>query len=289
MKILFIGVFDREGKSTNVSQILSLKKLGHEVSGYNYRQKAALMGNEGRDKDLVSTIRNRNFDLVIYSKCNVITLQTFREINKLTKTCMWFMDPLITYNQEIREKTTAVDYFCCDKENVLKEALKINKNSFHVFEGYDSDIDKPHNIKKQYDISFIGNIYGDRAQIINQINKPVNIISDAYSRKHALEVSKSKINLNLCTASGASDRVYKVLATKGFLISDDWYNREKYFIDGKDLIIFKNINDLNQKIEYYLQNPQETQKIAEYGCKTVQQFTRLNWAKQIINLYDEIK
>jgi len=202
---------------------------------------------------------------------------------------MWFMDPLITYNQEIREKTTAVDYFCCDKENVLKEALKINKNSFHVFEGYDSDIDKPHNIKKQYDISFIGNIYGDRAQIINQINKPVNIISDAYSRKHALEVSKSKINLNLCTASGASDRVYKVLATKGFLISDDWYNREKYFIDGKDLIIFKNINDLNQKIEYYLQNPQETQKIAEYGCKTVQQFTRLNWAKQIINLYDEIK
>jgi len=289
MKILFIGVFDREGKSTNVSQILSLKKLGHEVSGYNYRQKAALMGNEGRDKDLVSTIRNRNFDLVIYSKCNVIALQTFREINKLTKTCMWFMDPLITYNQEIREKTTAVDYFCCDKENVLKEALKINKNSFHVFEGYDSDIDKPHNIKKQYDISFIGNIYGDRAQIINQINKPVNIISDAYSRKHALEVSKSKINLNLCTASGASDRVYKVLATKGFLISDDWYNREKYFIDGKDLIIFKNINDLNQKIEYYLQNPQETQKIAEYGCKTVQQFTRLNWAKQIINLYDEIK
>jgi spore maturation protein CgeB len=289
MKILFIGVFDREGKSTNVSQILSLKKLGHEVSGYNYRQKAALIGNEGRDKDLVSTIRNRNFDLVIYSKCNVITLQTFREINKLTKTCMWFMDPLITYDQEIREKTTAVDYFCCDKENVLEEALKINKNSFHVFEGYDSDIDKPYNIKKQYDISFIGNIYGSRAQIINQINRPVNIISNAYSRKHALEVSKSKINLNLCTAHGASDRVYKVLATKGFLISDDWYNREKYFIDGKDCVIFNDIQDLNKKIKYYLNNWKEAERIASNGFETVQKFTRLSWAKQIINLYDKIK
>ena len=40
MKILFVGVFDKEGKSTNNSHILAIKKLGHQVSGYNYRQKA---------------------------------------------------------------------------------------------------------------------------------------------------------------------------------------------------------------------------------------------------------
>ena len=61
MKILFIGVFDREGKSTNVSQILAFKKLGHEAIGYNYREKAALIGNENRDKDLLATVKNRNF------------------------------------------------------------------------------------------------------------------------------------------------------------------------------------------------------------------------------------
>ena len=289
MKILFVGVFDREGKSTNVSQILSLKKLDHEVSGYNYRQKAVLIGNEGRDKDLISTVKNRNFDLVIYSKCNVVSLETFREINKYTKTCLWFMDPLISYNQEIRSKTALVDYFCCDKENVLEEALKINNNSFHVCEGFDSNIEKPHNIEKQYDVSFIGNIYGDRADLLGKIKRPVEIISNAYGKKHAVEVSKSKINLNFCTSKGASDRVYKILAAAGFLLTDDWINRDKCFVDGEHCVIFDNIEDLNEKISYYLNNPKEAAKIASNGHKAVQKFNRLNWAKQIVGLYDRIK
>jgi hypothetical protein len=164
MKILFIGVFDTEHKSTNLSQLIAFKELGHDVVGYNYRKKGALIGNENRDKDLISIVKDRNFDLVVYSKCNVVSLETFRQINELTKTCLWFMDPLITYEQEMREKTKLVDYFCCDKENVLKEALKINKNSFHVCEGFDHHVDKPHSLEKCYDISFIGSIYGDRAK-----------------------------------------------------------------------------------------------------------------------------
>ena len=165
MKILFVGVFDREGKSTNTSQILSFKNLGHHVIGYNYRQKAAAVGNESRDKDLISTVKSLNFDLVVYSKCNVVTIQTFEEINKLAKTCLWFMDPLSSYDNEMRTKTALVDYFCCDKENVLKEAKLINYNSFHVCEGFDENVDKPLNVEKEYDISFIGNIYGSRESL----------------------------------------------------------------------------------------------------------------------------
>jgi len=289
MKILFIGVFDAEGKSTNLSQLMAFKKLGYEVAGYNYRQKAALIGNEDRDKDLVSVIKNRNFDLVIYSKCNVISLETFKEINKLTKTCLWFMDPLITYDQEMRDKTALVDYFCCDKENVLKEALRINKNSFHVCEGFDQSIDKPHDFEKYYDVSFIGNVYGNRADMLGKLNKPAKVISNAFGVRHSIEVSKSKINLNFCTANGASDRVYKILAAKGFLLTDDWANRDRYFVDGKDCVIFDNVEDLNEKIEYYLDNPEEAEIIASNGYKTVQRFNRLNWAKQIIELNDRIK
>ena len=39
---------------------------------------------------------------------------------------VWFMDPLKTYDEEMRKKTSLVDYFCCDNENVLEEALKTN-------------------------------------------------------------------------------------------------------------------------------------------------------------------
>ena len=284
MKILFVGVFDGGLKSTNISQILSFKKLGYNVMGYNYREKAATLGDHGRDLDLLKIVQAGNFDLVVYSKCNVISEITFSEINEVAKTCLWFMDPLVTYDLEMRNKTKLVDYFCCDKENVLEEALKINPRSFHVCEGFDHTVDFPREFEKQYDISFIGNIYGDRKELIDGIGFNVNIITGAYGPNHSKEVSKTKINLNFCTSNGASDRVYKILAAGGFLLSNDWKNRENYLTDGKDCVIFHDMEDLNNKIDYYLKNEEERNKIAQAGLKSVQGFNRLNWAKRIVDL-----
>jgi len=284
MKILFVGVFDNSFQSTNVSQILSFKKLGHNIVGYNYREKAKRLGNSNRDLDMLNTAQSGNFDLVVYSKCNVVSEDTFKQINEVTKTCLWFMDPLVTYDQEMRNKTKLVDYFCCDKENVLEEALKINSKSFHVCEGFDHTIDFPREVEKQYDVSFIGNIYGDRKELINGINSNVNVITGAYGSKHSKEVSKTKINLNFCTSNGASDRVYKILAAGGFLLSNDWKNRENYLTDGKDCVIFHDMEDLNNKIDYYLKNEKERNRIAQSGLKAVQKFNRMNWARRIVEL-----
>ena len=101
-------------------------------------------------------------------------------------------------------------------------------------------------------------------------------------------ISKTKINLNFCTSSGASDRVYKIMASKGFLLSDDWDGREKYFKDKEELVIFKDIEDLNKKINYFLKNEKEREEIASRGYKSVQKFSRLNWAKNIISLYEKL-
>jgi len=291
MKILFVGVFDTVGKSTNTSQLLAFKSLGHDVVGYNYKQKALLIGSEERDKHLCSLVEQRGFDLVVFSKCNFISVDTFEKISKITKTCLWFMDPLSTLRKhpETIEAAKIVDYFCCDKKNVLSEVLNINSNSFYVCEGFDSRNDAPHNIKKEHDITFIGNVYGNREALLNQIKKPVNIISNVYGENHAIEVSKSKINLNFCTGDGASDRVYKVLAARGFLLTDDWHGRPELFTDEKDMVIFKDIEDLNKKIEFYLSNPSQAKQIAEQGHQTVQNYTREHWAKRIIEIYEQIR
>ena len=57
MKILFVGVFDTDRRSTNTSQLLSFKRLGHEVVGYNYRQRAQLIGRRERDLHLYESIQ----------------------------------------------------------------------------------------------------------------------------------------------------------------------------------------------------------------------------------------
>ena len=111
-----------------------------------------------------------------------------------------------------------VDYVCCDKINVLLEATKLNKNTFLVHEGFDETVDKPYDLEKEFDITFIGSIYGKRLSIINKIVRGVTSFNGIYNTEHAKVVSKSKINLNFCTKNDASDRVYKILAAKRFLI-----------------------------------------------------------------------
>ena len=288
MKVLFIGVFDENKKSTNTSQLLAFKQIGCHVVGYNYRKKALSIGVNERDEHMVKSVQRGNFSLVVFSKCNQVSYDVFSAITKETKTCLWFMDPLISYNEEMKRKTSLVDYFCCDKENVLEEALKINKNSFHVCEGFDEDVDKPYDLQKEYDVSFIGNIYGNRKEAIMNIEHKVELINGVFGSDHAKAVSKSKINLNFCTSNGASDRVYKILAAGGFLLSDDWKNRSKHFVDGKDLIIFRNLDDLNEKIDFYLKNFRSRDQISKHGHKTVQKFNRLNWAKKILELSQNV-
>tara|TARA_R100001509_G_scaffold165380_1_gene146757 strand:+ start:14843 stop:15715 length:873 start_codon:yes stop_codon:yes gene_type:complete len=289
VSVLFVGVFDKTRTSTNTSQILSFKNIGCEVVGYDYRRRALEIGNSNRDVEIVDLVRKRSFDLVVYSKCSEVSSEVFVENAKTTKTCMWFMDPLISYSDEMRQKTRLVDYFCCDKENVLEEAKKYNEKSFHVCEGYDEEVDKPVHVDVKYDVSFIGDTYGDRLSKIRNINTPVQVINGVYGKKHAEAVCSTRINLNFCTSDGASDRVYKIMASGGFLLSDDWKGREKHFKDGQEIVIFKSVEDLNEKIDYYLKNPQQRKDIANSALKKVKKFNRANWAKRIIDIYEQIR
>ena len=113
-KILFVGVFDQSYKSTNNSQIVKFKNLGHEVVGYNFREKAKHYGLENRDSQLINIIEERGFDLIIFSKGDNISDRVFTAAKKHSVSCLWFMDPLVSYNSEMRHKTSLVEYFFCD-------------------------------------------------------------------------------------------------------------------------------------------------------------------------------
>jgi len=291
MKILFVGVFDKQGRSTNNSQILAIKKLGHNVVGYNYREKALAIGAGARDDHLYTVVKENNFDLVLFSKCNGISYETFEKISFLTATCLWWMDPKATLleNPEIIKKSKLVDFVATAVENTIPIFIKQNKNVYFVIEGFDENIDKPYDTKKEFDVVFIGSLHSNRKEIVEKITHPVVHFTNAYSRKHAKIVSKSKICLNFSTTGGASDRVYKTLAANGFLISSDWEGRGSIFTDGDDLIIYKDIQDLNEKIDYFLKNDIERVIIANNGYKSVQKYNRSSWAQQIINIFLTLK
>ena len=235
-------------------------------------------------------VKEEKPDLVIFAKATNVDLKVFKTCRSMTALCYWFPDPLVTYNTmtaEFIEKTKNCDYFCCDKENVLQEAKKYNPHGFLVPDGFDSDLEFPKDLEEDIDVSFIGNLYGERRRKIEQVTAGVEVISNAFGEKHSEIASRSKINLNFCTTAGASDRIYKLLGAKGFVLSDDWEGREKTFQDGEHLVIFEDIDDLNAKIDYYLEHPEERQRISTAGHQEVQKYTRDQWAVRVVKHYEE--
>ena len=295
MKIFYCAVFDNIGYAADNSKHRELEALGHNVVAYNYRDRGYQLERSPlqslkRDNEIINFCKKWTPDFIIFSKCNGIDIRVFQELKKIAPLCYWFADPLVTYSyEEFYQKTKVADFFICDKYNVLQKAKEINKNSFLVTDGFDRYLEKPKNLPKLYDVSFIGNIYGDRAETFKKISHKINIINNAFGENHSIKVSESKINLNFCTTEGQSDRVFKVLAAGGFLLTNDWVDRKDFFEDGKDLVVFRDEKHLNELIEYYLNNDAEREQIAQSGLKTVQKYTRKKWAEKTLELFSNLK
>ncbi len=83
---------------------------------------------------------------------------------------------------------------------------------------------------------------------------------------------QSKINLNITTrsiTSGLSQRIWDVLACKGFLITNYQPEIDFFFKDGEHLITYHNYTELIDKIHYYLEHAEERETIAQRGFEEV--------------------
>jgi spore maturation protein CgeB len=86
----------------------------------------------------------------------------------------------------------------------------------------------------------------------------------------------------------SSDRIFRIMGSGAFCLSQHYVGIEKDFEIGKHLDTFKDFNELIQKTSYYLRNEDERNKIADEGhmlCHS--NFTFDNMAKNIKMLHDK--
>lgn len=118
--------------------------------------------------------------------------------------------------------------------------------------------------------------------------------------EHFYEMPKvfriSKININytrIYVDSGLPMRVFDVLGSKGFLVTNNKEDIGKYFVDGKDLVIYRDTKDLIEIIKYYLNNEKERQKIVLNGYERVKKHhtyeIRLSEMMNITNRYLKLR
>lgn len=86
---------------------------------------------------------------------------------------------------------------------------------------------------------------------------------------------KSAINLNIthrAIQSGISLRVLDVMAAGGFLISNEQPELCELFVPNEEFVCYSNMQDLLEKIRYFLNNPDERKAIAQKGQEKVTKY-----------------
>ena len=82
----------------------------------------------------------------------------------------------------------------------------------------------------------------------------------------------SRINLNITSRSiesGIPLRIWDILAVGGFCLTNYQPELEDYFEIGKDLEVYHDLKELEEKIAYYLEHEDERLRIAVNGYKKV--------------------
>ncbi len=286
MKILFAAVFSPA--SSNTPQAEGFERDGHEVIRFNYRVIASQIGDQARDQQLIDLCEKERPDFLLCSKTNCIHPNTLNACRAFTTVVYWFMDPMSNYTEPILRLVKSSDIGAFGLWEPYQYSIPHIKSCHFINEGYDDRLNIPvESTWPKVDYCFIGNLRSEhRMNYYRQF--PFPVIQNAQALDHSHAVCAAKINLNF-TEGGCSDRVYKTLASKGFLLTEPWPKMEEYFVPGRDVATFRGVDELKEKIDYYLKNDDERRIISENGYNTVQQFSWYHWTKKIVRIVEEYK
>lgn len=209
------------------------------------------------------------------------------------KIIFWTGDGLVNLERQYSLISNYDAWFVKDQYmyNFMKE--KLNLNVYKIAECINKYVHKkPTNQKfgNLCDISIVGTLYPYRAKICEQLlernfnisifgnipkwlgNKWQNLHQNKYvkleEKNHVFY--GSKINLNTIfygDIDAGNCRLFEVAGAGGFQICDRKEEIKNYFEENKEIVFFDNINELTEKINYYLENQEEAYKIGEAARK----------------------
>jgi spore maturation protein CgeB len=87
--------------------------------------------------------------------------------------------------------------------------------------------------------------------------------------------ARSKINMNFTIRNirtGLPLRIWDILGAGGFLLTNYQIELNDFFENGKDLVYYESLDDMERKADYYLNHEEERKMIAENGHRKVMRY-----------------
>jgi spore maturation protein CgeB len=162
------------------------------------------------------------------------------------------------------------------------------KKSYWFPNSYPDDLMYPMNIEKTVDIGFCGNVL-NRGHVIDSLDK-YGIKKDIFviGGDMVTAINSYKIHLNCNISNDINYRTFETCGCGTMLLTNYTPGLEKLFDIGKEIVVYTSIEDLDNKVKYYLENEDERNLIAESGYQRVKRdHTYSERAKKLIEIINE--
>jgi hypothetical protein len=137
-----------------------------------------------------------------------------------------------------------------------------------------ADVHRRHDVERVYDVGFVGNqalahrgtARARRLALVSQRFRTNDVTRSYTPAEVGLVYSQSRIVFNTSLSGDVNMRVFEGTAGGAMLLTDAVENGlDELFSIGKELVTYRDDQDLLQKIEYYLSHDEERKAIAVAG------------------------
>jgi spore maturation protein CgeB len=282
--------------------IQAFNKIGFEVDFIDIWDKSKYVDFFELNKCLIEKINSFKPDILFCVPMNYeIWTETLEIIKNNTNilTVHWSTDDSWKYDQVTKFISPFYDVCFTTYKSAIEKAKKDGGGENFILSQWAANSDNlihPKSAQQcKYKVTFIGAAYGNRKKWIRQLNeRGVKVDCFGYgwpngvikSEEIPVIVNQSVISLNFGDSGIVFDdyiltrsrqikaRVFEVPGSGGFLITETADQLNNYYNVGKEIIVYIDIGDLASKIQYYLNNMDKRDVIANASFeKTKNQHT----------------
>lgn len=264
------------------------------------------------NRALLAAVNDFKPDLVVVDKGIGVQYSTVQQIRSTGAiTANWFPDDLQSLNW-VLANALAYDYFFhFDSFSVSQLRAQGHPNAYLLPLGCAPDLHRTIRVSEreraQYDcdICFVGSCHSRREEVLSCLTDyklkiwgykdwECSPLSRFYMGKitNGVEMVKLHNIAGICLnihykseAHGANMRTFEIAGCGGFQVVDYRQDMEDCFEDGKEIIIFKETDDLRRKIDYYLRHEAERATIAKAGqVRAYRDHTLLHRAERLVRI-----
>lgn len=259
-----------------------LRKVFSKVIVYDFLKRRAEAGIEAMNTEIIDLVRKEKAKYVLwtsfYYDVHQSTLDLLRRDGVIT--VGWFFDDEWRFDSYSKFWIPYLDYCVTNAVSRVDDYKRLGAKVILTIPNTGVTVDCDWSqIDEKYDVTFVGSrYYGNRQRWFDEVERR-NISVKGFGKGWTgyvpfdgmLEIFKtSKINLNFSEAPNhgkpqIKGRVFQACLAGGFMLTEYAPGIEKYFEPGKEIVCFRNADDLAEKISYYLQHDAERRAIARAG------------------------